>query len=75
MIINCLLFLSVLLNVRLAYCLGKHYKWTPRASNNTPPFSKSELQGGRKYLWQVIQEKEDARLVDEKNICNCNKDE
>lgn len=52
--IICLIF-SVLLNIRLAYCLGKHYKWVDSA--------RRVAQGGRKVL-----EAEVERLNSENNL-------
>ena len=36
------LILSIILNIRLAYCLGKHYKWVDKVDK--------VAKGGRKIL-------------------------
>lgn len=59
------LVLSCMLNIRLAYCLGKHYKWTKKPTC---------CQGGSKHLYQKVEEDhKDISLNDEKNILDKDK--
>jgi hypothetical protein len=59
------LILSLCLNIRLAYCLGKHYKYTKKC-----------CQGGSKHLYEKVEEDhKEISLKDEKNISTTNKDE
>ena len=58
------LILSLILNIRLAYCLGKHY---------TKKCDKC-CQGGRKHLYKKLEE-DDISLNISNNISNTNKDE
>lgn len=64
MITTIFLVLSCMLNIRLAYCLGKHYKWTTNKS----------CQGGCKHLYKKVEEEhKDISLNDEKNILDKDK--
>lgn len=61
------LILSALLNIRLAYCLGKHYKYTKSTTKC--------CQGGAKHLYKKVEEENDISLNDENKIFISNKDE
>ena len=61
------LILSLCLNIRLAYCLGKHYKYTKKPNC---------CQGGSKHLYQKVEEDhKEISLKPQKNISTSNKDE
>ena len=56
----------IFLVLRVAYCLGKHYKWTTKKPTC--------CQGGCKHLYQKVEEEhKDISLNDEKNILDKDK--
>lgn len=58
------LILSIILNIRLAYCLGKHYKWVDKVDK--------VAQGGRKILEENIELIHKECVCEEEKKCCCN---
>ena len=68
------LILSLCLNIRLAYCLGKHYKWSKCKGCDLG--YKCCNQGGSKHLYEKVeQDHKEISLNCENKISNNNKDE
>jgi len=62
------LALSIILNIRLAYCLGKHYKWKDKVQK--------VAQGGRKILEENIELlHKECVCEEEKKCCDNIKDD
>lgn len=71
MIVIVALILSICLNIRLAYCLGKHYKWTKCKGCDLG--YKCCSQGGAKHLYKKVEEENDLSLNCENKILDKDK--
>jgi len=62
------LIASIVLNVKLAHCLGKHYKYKDDKEQHS-------LEGGRKHLLETVEATHDIRLDAENKMFLINKNE
>ena len=84
-IVGIFLVVSIIANIRLAYCLGKHYRWKDEdiVKEEIDVLFDSGIQGGRKHLYEKIEKEEccdsdeddkiSIRLNNENNISNKDK--